>query len=1093
MNDHSQNLAYRLSDMFVTSKLTILTILAVSIFGVIAIFLTPREENPQIIIPSAQITVQLPGASALEVEELIVTPLESIVGEILGVDHTYGTAMNSVGVVTVQFKAGENREDALVKLYNRVLSNIHRMPDNAVEPLIKSLDVDDIAIVAVTLASKTYNDYALKRIADRMGERLHSLKSVSVVKVKGGRDREIRIDLDPERLQAFSIPLARVQTMISASNIALPVGNTVRQGTVQSVYLQGFFQRVEDVRNLIVGQHENRPIYLGDIATITDGPPLERQTLSRFTFGIADERFGTFGAQNMSAVTLTVAKKKGTNAVFMANDVLARIEHMKREFVPQDVHVIVTRNDGQKADDAVNVLIEHLGIAISTVFLVLIFFLGWKEAMIVTMAVPLVFFMTMGADLLGGITINKVSLFALILSLGLLVDDAIVVIENIHRHYFKIGGRKNGTKVDKRLMTILACAEVGGAANLATVTVMAVFASLFLVTDMPGQYFNPVAFNVPIAMATSLFFAYTVTPWAAYRWLHLPAAHKTHQKKNNNGRLEQFYRGFILLAIRQRNIRWWLYGLTLLMLAITILQPAWQFVRPAGVAGPKPFFGVALGFMPKDNKNTFSVAIEMPEYTPVETTDAIAREINTVLVKHPLVKNTLSWIGQTGVVDFPAFLRGNGDQLGAHIAQIRVNLIDKHLRDVSSMDLVRKLRPRLNKIKARYPGAIVQLVEDPPGPASRATILAEIYGKDPAMLRELSKKVTKAFHNTYDMVDVNDTEPHDVQQHRIIVDKEKASLSGVSNSQIAQILSVLFEGRVIGRIHPKGEKNTVPIRVRVPHKYQLDPTQLDRVFVENENGKRIPLSELVRIVPVHQDRPILHKDNERVTFVGGELTKTAPVYAIIDLDRRLDGLNLGKGLKLETRNLTFQRVVPDTIGSYQLLWDGEIRLTLDTFRDMGFALGMAMMLVFLLLVAYYRSFSIPLVAMSSIPLGMIGVFPGHWIMGADFSATSMVGIIALAGVAIRSALLIIDFVRENRSHGMPLHEAAYKAGAARALPILLTTLAVILGSAIMLTDPVFGGLAISLIFGTAVSSALAILIIPVLYYRVEHWRESRGT
>jgi multidrug efflux pump subunit AcrB len=1091
MNDKSHNLAYRLSEMFVTSKLTILTILAVSIFGIIAIFLTPREENPQIVIPSAQITVQLPGASALEVEELIVTPLEGIVGEILGVDHTYGTAMNSVGVVTVQFKAGENREDALVKLYNRVLSNLHRMPENAVEPLIKSLDVDDIAIVAITLASKAYDDYALKRIADRMGERLHSLKSVSVVKVKGGRDREIRIDLDPQRLQAFSIPLARVQTMLTASNIALPVGDTVRKGNVQTVYLQGFFQRVEDVRNLIIGQHENRPIYLGDIATISDGPPLERDRLSRFTFGAADKRFAILGAQNMSAVALTVAKKKGTNAVFMANDVLERIERMKSEFVPQNVHVIVTRNDGQKADDAVNVLIEHLGIAISTVFLVLVFFLGWKEALIVTMAVPLVFFMTMGADLLGGITINKVSLFALILSLGLLVDDAIVVIENIHRHYFKRGGRADKRDTDKRRMTILACAEVGGAANLATATVMAVFASLFLVSDMPGQYFNPIAFNVPIAMAASLFFAYTVTPWAAYRWLHLPSAAETNHKKQSIGRLGRFYRGFVLLAIRKKSLRWMLYGLTLALLAITILQPAWQFVRPAGVAGPQPFFGVALGFMPKDNKNTFSVAIEMPEYTPVETTDAIAREINTVLVNHPRVVNTLSWIGQTGVIDFPAFLRGNGDQTGAHIAQIRVNLIDKHKRDITSMDIVRKLRPRLIKIKARYPGSIVQLVEDPPGPASRATILAEIYGKAPAMLRKLSKKVTQAFHNTYDMVDINDTQPHDVQQNRIIVDKEKAALSGVSNSQVAQILSVLFQGRVMGRIHPKGEKNTVPIRVRVPHKYRLDPTQLDRVFVENENGKRIPLSELVRVVPVNQDRPILHKDNERVTFVGGELTKTAPVYAIIDLDRRLDGMDLGKGLTLETRNLTLQRVVPDTIGNYQLLWDGEIRLTLDTFRDMGFALGMAMMLVFLLLVAYYRSFSIPVVAMSSIPLGMIGVFPGHWIMGADFSATSMVGIIALAGVAIRSALLIIDFVRDNRANGMPLHEAAHKAGSARALPILLTTLAVILGSAIMLTDPVFGGLAISLIFGTAVSSALSIIIIPVLYYRVEKWRESK--
>ena len=1091
MNEQPHNLAYRLSHMFITSKLTVLTIMAVTVFGLIAILLTPREENPQIIIPSAQITVQLPGASVLEVEELIVTPLEAIVSEIVGVDHTFGAAMNSVGVVSVQFKAGENKEDSLVKLYSRIMSNHDRMPAGASEPLIKVLDVDDIAIVTVTLASKTYDDYALKRLADRMKERLGSLKSVSVVKIKGGQDREIRIDLDPERLMAFGLPLNHIQNTLTASNLAVPVGDTVRKGNRQSVFLQGFFQKVADVRNLIVGQHESRPIYLGDIANIVDGPPLEHSQLSRFNFGAADKRFASIGARDMSAVTLSVAKKKGTNAVFMANDALERIEHMQREFIPRDVHVIVTRNDGKKADDAVNVLIEHLGIAVSTVFLVLILFLGWKEAIIVSIAVPLVLFVTMGADLLGGITINKVSLFALILSLGLLVDDAIVVIENIHRHYYKDGSRLEGGHSDKRQLIILACAEVGGAANLATATVMAVFASLFLVTDMPGQYFNPVAFNVPIAMAASLFFAYTVTPWAAYRWLHRPKADKKNHAKKRQSRLGRFYRWFILLAIKKRSVRWIVYGLTLVLLGITILQPAWQFMRPQGVSGPKPFFGVALGFMPKDDKNTFSVAIEMPEYTPVETTDAIAREINLLLVDNPLVKNTLSWIGQTGVIDFPAFLRGSGDQKGPHIAQIRVNLIDKLQRHTTSMDVVKKLREEINKIKARYPGSEALLVEDPPGPASRATILAEIYGQDPDILRKLSKTVSDAFKSTYDMVDVSDTQPFDVQQNRIIVDKEKAALSGVSNAQVAQILRVLFKGEIVGRIHPHTEKNTVPIRIRVPHKHRLDPTQLNRIFVENTGGKRIPLSELVQVIQVNQDRPILHKDNERVTFVGGELTRTAPVYAIVDLDRRLDQMDLGKGLSLETRNLSFKRVTPDTIGQYQLLWDGEIRLTLDTFRDMGFALGLALMLVFLLLVAYYRSFSIPIVAMSSIPLGMIGVFPGHWIMGADFSATSMVGVIALAGVAIRSALLIIDFIRENRSHGMTLHEAAHKAGAARALPILLTTLAVILGSAVMLTDPVFGGLAISLIYGTAVSSTLAIIIVPVLYYRVEKWRERR--
>lgn len=1085
MSEPSPNIAHRLADLFVTSKLTILTILAVSIFGMIAVMLTPREENPQIVVPSVQIMVKLPGASSLEVENLIVTPLESILGEISGVDHTYGVAQNSVGVVTVQFKAGENKETSLVKIYDRVLRSRANMPDNASEPLIKSLDADDMPVVTVSLASATYDDYLLKRLADRMTERLRSLSSVSVVDVHGGRNREIRIDLDPERLLAFGIPLDHVRATLTANNLALPVGDTERSGTYETVYLEGFFRSVEDVRNLIVGQHESRPIYLGDIANIVDGPPLERRQLSRFAFGAADPNFAKIGAQDMASVTLGIAKKKGTNAVFMANDTLARIEQMRREFIPSDVHVVVTRNDGQKADDAVNILIEHMFIAVGTVFLVLIVFLGWKEAIIVTLAVPLVFFITMGADYIGGVTINRVSLFALILSLGLLVDDAIVVIENIHRRY----GQGFG---EKRNITILACAEVGGAANLATITVMAVFASLFLVGGMPGQYFYPVAFNVPIAMAASLFIAYTVTPWAAYRWLHYSTG-TGKAKERSPGKLAESYRKFILLAIKNKSVRWTMYGLTLALLFVSLMQPAWQFLRPEGVAGPKPPFGVAVGFLLKGNKNTFNVVIKMAETTPIETTDKFVREINTLLVNHPLVTNTQSWVGQSGVIDFNGLLRGSGDKSGPNIAEIRVNLIDKHKRKITSIEMVREFRSKVNAVMENYPGSVVLLVEDPPGPPMRSTVLAEIYGNDLDVLRDLSQEVTSAFNGTYDMVDITNSEPHDVSEHRIIVDKEKAALSGVTNAQIAQILRVLFAGEVIGHIHPDNEKNAVPIRVRVPQNMQLDPAQLDRVFVENSDGKRIPLSELVHVVSGKRDRPILHKDNERVIFIGGELAHTAPVYAIVDLDKRLDGMDLGNGFTLTTRNLSIIPVVPDTISGYQLLWDGEIRFTLDTFRDMGMALGLALMLVFLLLVAYYRSFSIPIVAMLSIPLGMIGVFPGHWIMGTDFSATSMVGIIALAGVVIRSSLLIIDFVRDNQKSGMSLHASVYQAGIVRARPILLTTLAVMLGSAVMLSDPVFGGLAISLIFGTAVSSALTIVIIPVLYYQVEKWRVNRVT
>lgn len=1075
MTKQSHNIAWILSEMFVTSKLTVLTILALTLFGSAAIFLTPREENPQIIVPAAQVIVQLPGASSLEVEELIVTPLEGIVSEIVGVDHTQSVAMNSVGIVTVQFLAGENKEQSLVKLYDRILSNLDRMPAGASDPLVQALDVDDMPVVTATLASATYSDYALKRMADRMADRLHSLPSVSIVTVKGGQDREIRVDLDPDRLAAYGVPLARVRQTLSSNNLTVPVGNTVQGGAFQTILLDGFFKTADDVGRLIVGQNAGRPIYLSDIADITDGPPLERQNLSRFSFGAADPRFSEPDNQEMVAVTLAVAKKKGMNSVFMAEDVIERVLRMQDEFIPQDVEVIITRNDGEKANAAVNILIEHLGIAISTVFLILILFLGWKEALIVTISVPLVLFATMSVDYIGGVTINRVSLFALILSLGLLVDDAIVVIENIHRRY------NNGGGLSKKDITIRACAEVGGAANLATATVMVVFLSMALVGGMPGQYFFPVAVNVPVAMAASLFLAYTVTPWAANRWLSLGDHETTTEKPPSL--LVRTYRGILFLSMKRGMVRWAFFGLTLAVLGLTVLQPVWQFVRPDGVVGPKSPLGVALTFLPKDNKNTFNVALKLPESTPVETTDRLVREVNAVLVQNPLVLNTQSWVGQSGVIDFNALLRGSGNRTGANIAEIRVNLIDKHRRDTTSIKLVHDLRPVLTAITAKYPGTIVQLVEDPPGPALQATVLAELYGKDLEVLRGLSSHVEDVFRNTYDMVDVSTSEPDDVIEYKIIVDQEKAALSGVSNAQIAAVLRVLFDGEIIGRIHPEGEVNVVPIRVQVPQSLQLSPTRLETVFVESISGQHIALAELVRVVPELRDKPIMHKDNERVTYVGGELAETSQLYAIAYLEKELSGLDIGNGFALETGNLTMATAAPDTIGKYQLLWNGEIRLMIDSYRDMIVSLCFAIIVVFLLLVGYYRSFKIPLVSMASIPLGMIGVFPGHWVLGADFSATSMVGIIALAGVAIRSSLLIIDFIRENVSQGMELEEAVYQAGVIRARPILLTTLAVVLGSAVMLTDPVFGGLAISLIFGTVVSSALTIIIVPILYYR----------
>lgn len=1077
-----ENLAGILARAFITSKLTFVFIVAVTIAGFIAIAQTPREENPQVIMPAAQVTVTMPGASAAEIEELIVTPLEGLLSGISGVDYTESTAMNSVGIVAVTFKVGQPKEASLVKVNDRVTSNRHLLPTDALTPIVRGIDSDDVPIVTLTLASDSLDDYALKRLADHVADRLRSTKDVSLVTVHGGRTREISIEIDPMHAQTYNLSMTQVYGAINASNLTVPMKSIVRDGKVEAIKLTGAFTSVEEIRNQIVAYQDDRPVYIRDIATVRDGPTEERDKVSRFSFGPADKRLAETTINDMAAVTIAVAKKKNTNAVVVSDAIIERVEKMRTSTFPDDVHVVVTRNDGAKANDAVNLLIEHLGIAIVTVSFVLLLFLGWREALIVTVTVPLVLALTLGADMLGNVTINRVTLFALILSLGLLVDAAIVVIENIHRHY-----RDARQGADKREVTILATNEIGNATNLATLAVMLVFGSLLTVTGMAGDYFYPVSYNVPIAMAASIVVAYIVTPWAALRWVKWhPRQQKDSTSEDENGkRLGWLERGYLFFYTPLQNsgfLKVALLVTILLLMTGSLMQGAWQFVRPEGITGPQSAFGVNVGFMMKNNNNTFNIVLYMPENTPLEETDKLAREIGALLDDHPHVKDFQTWIGQAGVPDFNGLFKGTAQRAGSHVGEIRVNLRHKHDRKTSSIEIVQKLREQTDAIRARYPGARISLNEDPPGLPVRSTILAEIYGPDAEGRRALSEQVQQIFANSYDTVDQVNTEPMDIHENRIVPDKDKAAMSLVSTADINQVLSVTYGGTVLGRAHLSDEKNPVPIRTFVPQSYMINPDQLDRLVVNNQRGEQVPLSELVTIVSSTKDRTILHKDNEPVTFVGTELASAVPLYSVIDLNRKLDGIIAPDGRPLRTGNLTFQREAPDTIDGYLLLWSGEMRITLDIYRDMGIALAVALSVVFLMLVAYYKSFAIPVIAMSAVPLGIIGIFPGHWLIGADFSATSMVGIIALAGVVIRNSLLIIDFIQDKVKSGLPLARATCEAGAIRLRPILLTTFAIVLGTAIMLTDPVFGGLAISLIFGTIISTILTVFVVPVLYY-----------
>lgn len=1093
MSEPRLNPAGLLASFFVDSKITILFVFGCLLLGTLAILYTPREENPQIIVPGADVIVTLPGASPHEVEQLLIRPLENIVKQITGIKHVYSTAMNSVGIMTVQFEVGEDKEQSLVKLYDQILGQRDKLPADAPIPLIKSVDVDTVPIVTITLASSKYDDYQLKRIADRVLEGLRSLRTVSANYVRGGRDREIRIEIDPGKAKAFNISLEQVRQALISTNVSVPLGSKVNHNLQSLIFFSGNIGSAEEVEKLIISTYQQRPVYLSEVANIVDGPKAERDTLSRLAFGQSDTRFDQYADPELPAVTIAVAKITGSNAVDMADNVLERIEIMKKSIIPADVEVVITRNDGKKANDAVNVLMGNLLIAVVSVFIITVFFLGWMEASIVGLAVPLILALTLGADYLFGPTINRITLFALILAIGMLVDGAIVVTENIHRHYAELNGG------DKLRATILATNEIGNPTNLATFAVMLVFASQFILSGMVGQYFYPLAFNVPIAMFASVVVAYIVTPWACYRWLKLPDKSKHTNtvtgERTHNSALTRFYEKILIRLLDNKRLRLQVYALIIIGIVLATMQPAWQFMRPAGITGPQSFLGVEMSLLPRDNKNTFNITIDMPESTAIEVTDQVAREVGAVLRNNPYVSNYQTWIGQSGVIDFNGLLRGAANKKGPHIAEVRVNLKDKSDRNKTSIDIVLGLRSQIESVQEHYPGSLIQLIEDPPGPPMQATLLAEIYGQDQDVMADIAHQVSAVFKDTYDVVEVHNSLPDPMEEYRITIDREKAAMAGISVAQAATLLRRITVGEEIGRVHMSDERNSVPVRLMVPRNFNIEPEGLSMAIIGNAQGQEIPLSELTRIEKVAAENPIFRKDFERVVYVAGELTKTAPLYAILHLNKQLKNITASDDQAI-TSGLSFARVNPDTLDGYQLIWDGEIRLTLDTYNDMIKAFGLAVLFIFILLVAYYQSFKIPLIAMSALPLGLIGVFPGHWIMGQTFTATSIIGIIALAGVVVRNSLLIIDFVLDLIKAGKPLREAILEGTLLRLRPILLTALSTLLGAGVMISDSVFGGLALSLIYGTIVSTFLTVIVVPLLFYQFllnEQNRKTDGT
>ncbi len=1045
------NISGKITEYFINSQLTVLLMAATAIIGLFALWFTPREENPQITVPAANVMVQLPGASAKEVEELVSKRLEAKLWEIPGVEDVYSVSMNSLSIVTVKFLVGQDKERSFVKLYDKLMSNMDFAPPGASQPLVKPIDVDDVPIVAVTLSGApgtNYDDAQLRLVADHVLDELRKVPGVGNSLVIGGRSRQVRVTLDPQRIAGYGLSPLQISQSISMSNANLLSGDLEQGSKKLALETGGFFQSANDVKNAVVGIANGKPVYLGDVAEVTDGFE-ESVRLTRIAFNEQHEKGAVTnkaGGAEQPAVTVALAKRQKLNAVKIADQILAKVEELKKTQIPSGITVTVTRNDGKTANDAVNELVFHLVVSIAVVILLLFVTLGWREAAIVALAIPLTLFITLGIGMVAGQTINRITLFALILSLGLLVDDAIVVVENIHRHYkLQQHSRLQGA--------ILAVNEIGMPTILATLTVVLAFIPMAFVTGMMGPYMMPIPFNVPVAMVTSLFVAFIVTPWASYRLM------KAEQHDGNPPSLEEtpIYRiykkvlGPLLANAGKRRL--FLAAIAVVFL-VTMSFPLLQWVK--------------FRMLPKANKNTFLVSIDMPAGTVMETTDRVARAVGDRLLRIPEVKDYETFVGTGSVMDFNGLLRGGSFREASHFADLRVNLVDKEERKTASEKLVLKIRPDIDRLAKEY-GANIKLVEDPPGPPVRATVVAEIYGPDVAKQREIAREIRALFAKTDQVVDIDDSVKEKQDKYQLIVDKEKAALAGVSTEQIVHTLRLSVAGMAVSTLHRPDDKNPVSIMLRLPKGQRTGIADMDRIYLMSQQGSQVPLSSLIRIVPSEMDKAIYHKNLEPVTYVYGEMGARSQVYAVIDMMKHLRKHPLPEG--------------------YRVKWDGEMKLTLDVFRDLGAAMGVALIAIYLLLVGRFRSFTIPLIIMASIPLSMIGIMPGFAMTGVYFSATSMIGVIALAGIVVRNSIVLLEFILDKKHEGMPLEQALIEAGAIRTRPIVLTAAAAILGSAVIVNDPVWSGLALALIFGMLASTVLTLIVIPVFYYMIEkrHW------
>lgn len=1047
----------RIAEAFIQSKLTPLIVMASLLLGIFAVVITPREEEPQIVVPMIDVIVSYPGASAKEVEERVTKPMEKFLWEIKGVEYVYSISKPGMNLTIVRFYVGEDMEASLVKLYNKLMSNYDKIPQGVSQPLVRPKSIDDVPITTFTLWSGRYSGYELRRVAQELCDEIKKDKDVAETAIIGGQKRQVRISLDPSRLRAYGLSAQQIMGTLQKSNFLMPSGAYSSGNREYLVDTGTFLKNAEEIGSVVVSMSSSRPVYLRDVAVLSDGPE-EPANYVFMGLGPAAESKGISSlharAGQYEAVTLTVSKKKGANASVVAEGAQGKIEALKGKTIPSDVEITTTRNYGETAKEKSDELLQHLLIASLSVVILIALALGWRESIVVGVAVPVTLSLTLLINYLYGYTLNRVTLFALIFSIGILVDDAIVVVENIHRHF-------RMHRIDP-LTASYAVDEVGNPTILATFTVIAALLPMAFVTGLMGPYMRPIPVGASAAMIFSLLIAFIVSPWMSYKVLKNV---KTHAKDEEGGRLLNYYDRMLRPLIDSRGKRSSALALVLLLLGLSLVLI--------------PLKAVTLKMLPFDNKSELQVIVDMPEGVTLEESAALGREMGEYLKTVPEVTDFQTYVGTAAPYNFNGLVRHYFMRSGSNVADIQVNFVQKSERRVQSHELAKQLRPGLKKIADRY-HARLKVAEIPPGPPVLSTLVAEVYGPDPERQTGIARSIRDIFEKTDGVVDVDWYVEDDQKKITFDVDREKAAQHGITTEAVAQGLRIALSGMSAGLVHLEKEKEPVELILRMPVSGRSDSASLMGVTVPAANGQQISISELVKMQEGVEDRTIYHKNLKRVVYVTGDVAGTAesPAYAILKMKEKIRDLKLAEGYELKQ----YSSVQPWLEDRYSMKWDGEWHITYEVFRDLGIAFGAVLVLIYVLVVAWFRSFVTPLIIMAPIPLTLVGILPGHWIFGAFFTATSMIGFIALAGIIVRNSILLIDFVQMQWRDSGDLRAALIKAGAVRFRPIALTAAAVVVGSFVMLFDPIFQGLAIAMMFGALAATALTLVAVPLLYY-----------